>query len=114
MPRKTDTTSLTRSCLRSPMESRFGHDRGYKITLHVLVGFLSCLLLSGVAFGSPQAPKSSDARPAAPSVAGTVAVIASQGQANALAGVEVRLRSQAPGSVSQSTVTGEDGRYQFT
>ncbi len=109
---KTDRTNRTKCCLRSTIE--LGFHRGSKITLHALVGFLSCLLLSGVAFGLPQVAKSSDARPAAPSVAGTVTVIASQGQANDLAGVEVRLRSQVPGSVSQSTVTGEDGRYQFT
>jgi len=109
---KTDRTNRTKCCLRSTIE--LGFHRGSKITLHALVGFLSCLLLSGVAFGLPQVAKSSDARPAAPSVAGTVTVIASQGQANDLAGVEVRLRSQVPESVSQSTVTGEDGRYQFT
>src|SRR3984893_11696266 len=95
-------------------ELRFAHDRGCRITFHVLVGFLSCFLLSGVAFGFPQAAKSSDAQPAAPSIAGSVTVVTRQGQTNELAGVAVSLRSQAPGSVSQSTVTGEDGRYQFT
>src|SRR6266699_1480131 len=89
---KTDRTNRTKCCLRSAIE--LGFHRGSKITLHALVGFLSCLLLSGVAFGLPQVAQSSDARPAAPSVAGTATVI--------------------PRSVSQSTVPGEDGRYQFT
>ena len=111
---KTDRRSGTKSCLRSPTELGFGHDRGYTITFRVLVGFLSCLLLSSVAFGLPQAAKSLDARPSGASVAGSVTVNTSQGQTNGLAGVEVRLRSQATGSVSQSIVTGEDGRYQFT
>lgn len=111
---KTDGRNGTKCCLHSPRELGFGRDRGYAITLQILVWFLSWLLLSGVAFGVPQAGKSLDARPSEASIAGTVTVITSQGQANDLAGVEVRLRSQAPGSVSQSTVTGEDGRYQFT
>ena len=111
---KTDRRNGPRWCLRSPTVPRFGHDRGYAITLHILVGVLSCLLPSGVAFGLPQAAKSLDARPSGTSVAGTVTVITSQGQANDLAGVAVSLSSQVPGSVSQSTLTGEDGRYQFT
>src|SRR4029077_7547209 len=94
-------------CLLSPIELRFAHDRACKITLHVLVGFLSCILLSGVAFGVPQVAKSSEAQLAAPSPAGTFTVIKSQGQANDLAGAGVSLRSQAPGSVLRSTVTDE-------
>ena len=108
---KTDRRNGPRWCLRSPTVPGFGHDRGHAITLHILIGVLSCLLPSGAAFGLPQA--SLDARPSGTSVAGTITVITSQGQANELAGVEVRLRSQAIGSVSQSTVTGEDGRYKF-
>ena len=111
---KTNRRSLSNCCLRSLTELGFPHDRRSKITLYALFGFLSCLVLSGVAFGFPQAAKSSDAKPAAPSVAGTVTVITSQGQANDLAGVEVRLSTRVPGSIPQSTLTGEDGRYQFT
>jgi hypothetical protein len=101
---------------RKPLSSQlgFGHARGYTISLHVLFGFLSCLLLSGVAFSSPQAAKSSDTRQAAPSVAGTVTVMARQSEAASLAGVAVSLKSQTAGFVPQSTVTGEDGHYQFT
>jgi len=74
---------------------------------------MSCLLLTRVASGLPQDGKNSDAHGAAPSITGRVSAITGQGETNDLAGVAVVLSSQAPGSILQSTVTDEGGRYQF-
>jgi hypothetical protein len=110
---KANRRSPSKRCLRPLSELGFAADRGRKIALHALAGFLSCLLLASVTLGFPQTTKSNKAQPADPSIAGTVTVIVRQGQANGLAGVTVSLSSQEPGSVSQSTVTDDEGRYQF-
>jgi hypothetical protein len=94
-------------------EPGFARDRGRKITLHFIVGLLSCLLSAQVTYGYPQKVKSSDGQPAA-SIAGKVTVITGQGQVNNLAGVTVNLTEVTSGSTLQSTATDEGGRFQFT
>jgi hypothetical protein len=111
---KTNTRSPSKRCLRFQAELGFVQGRGCKITLHFLVGLLSCLLSAQVSFALPQKAKSSDTLAAAPSIAGKVTVITGQGQVNNLTGVAVKLSGTSAGFALQPTLTDENGRYEFT
>jgi hypothetical protein len=89
------------------------HVRRRNITLHLLAGILSCLYLTRVTFGFSQKAKSNDTLAATSSITGNVDVITAQNQANHLAGVTVKLTDSRTGSSSKSTVTDENGRFQF-
>src|SRR6267142_6988146 len=111
---KTNKRSHAKRRLPPLTEQTSAHDRGWKITLHFLVGLLSCLSIVPATFGFPQKAKTSDAQAAAAPIAGNVNVITGQGQVNNLAGVTVKLTEPGTGSTLQSTLTDESGRFQFT
>src|SRR3984893_2549808 len=112
-PMTTNKRSLSMCGLRSPKASGFGADPGCQITLHFLVGLLSCLCLVPVTFGNSQKEKTSDIQRATASITGNVNVIMAEGQANNLAGVTVKLNDSKTGSASQSTLADESGHFQF-
>ena len=86
----------------------------FKIALYFLTGFLSCLSLAPVTFGSPQKALNTDAQSTASSIAGNVNVITGEAQTNSLAGVTVKLSDPRTESTLQSALTDEAGHFQFT
>ena len=88
--------------------------RRCNVILYFLIGLWSCLSLADVTFGFPQQAKNTDAPGAASSITGNVRVITGQNQVNNLAGITVKLSDTTTGSVLQSTLTDENGRFQIT
>jgi hypothetical protein len=78
------------------------------------VVLLVCLSSAPDASGFPQRAKSNDPPGAAPSIAGTVNVVTGSGQVSNLSGVAVKLSGPSAGSTVQSTLTDENGHFQFT
>jgi hypothetical protein len=111
---KTNKRDHSKRGLLSLTEVGFAHDGGCKITLHFLAGLLSCLLSAQVTFGLPQKAKSSEAPAAAASIAGKLTVMTGQGELNNLAGVVVKLSGASQGVAVQSTLTDDNGGYEFT
>src|ERR1700687_4101986 len=110
---KTNERSLSNRQFPSLKGPAIGYDHGCKITLHFLAGLLSCLSFVHVTFAIPQKAKSDDAQAATSSIKGNINVITSQGQANKLSGVTVKLTEVRIGSALQSTLTDESGHFQF-
>src|SRR6266853_93474 len=94
-------------------EPGFDHDHRRKFILQFLAVSLLYLSLVPATFGSPQRPATNDAQAATSSIVGNVNVITGQGHANNLAGVPVKLSDASTGSLVRSTLTDEDGRFQF-
>src|SRR6266853_2773047 len=94
-------------------EPGFDHDHRRKFILQFLAVSLLYLSLVPATFGSPQRPATNDAQAATSSIVGNVNVITGQGHANNLAGVPVKLSDACTGSLVRSTLTDEDGRFQF-
>jgi hypothetical protein len=107
---------------RSPSKpfSSFPTDQGiifdprFKITLCFLLGLLGCLWFTPATFGFPQRAKSNDPSGATTSIAGTVNVITGSAQVSNLAGVTVKLSGPSAGPTAQSTLTDDNGHFQFT
>jgi hypothetical protein len=98
----------------SPIDRGLVHDHGGKITLHFLAGLLSFISLAHVTFGFPYKARTDDPEAVTSSIAGDVNVIAGQGRVNNLAGIAVKLSDPKTGTTLRSTLTDENGRFQFT
>ena len=97
-----------------PIELGFNPVRGSKIALRLVGGLLLLLSLTRVAFGFPQSAKTADAQTNSSSIAGIVRVMTSQGQVSKLVGVMVKLGGPSEGSALQSTLTDDNGHFQFS
>src|SRR5258706_12112314 len=86
-------------------------DRRCRVTLHFLVGMLSCAWLAPAIFAYPQT--GNDPQRGTSSIAGNVNVITGEGQSNNLAGITVKLIDPKTGSALQSTLADENGHFQF-
>jgi len=81
------------------------------ITLGLWMAFV--LLSIGSAAGLAQEPNAAPAGSGTGSISGQAKAITGQGQTDMLVGIEVRLSGAPLGAASRSTVTDEDGRFQF-
>ena len=88
--------------------------RATESKIALLAGLSSCLLLAHATFGFPQKAKSNGAQAATSSITGNVTVLTGQGPGRNLAGVAVKLSGPSAGDALQSTLTDENGHYQFT
>src|SRR3984957_15780416 len=84
-----------------------------KITLYLLTGLCACLISTSTAFAFPQKANDGSSPGAASSIAGTVSVASNPDQVTNLSGINIKLSGPNAGSTSQSTVTDENGDFQF-
>jgi hypothetical protein len=94
-------------------ELGFFRNRRYNVILRFVVGLVSCLSLADLAFGFPQDSKTIDSQAATSSIAGKASVVTGQGQEKNLTGVTVKLGGPNSGSALRSTLTDENGHFQF-
>jgi hypothetical protein len=79
----------------------------------LLVGLCSFLITENATFAFPQKSNDGISSVAASSIAGTVSVASNPDQVTNLSGIDVKLSGSNAGSASQSTVTDENGHFQF-
>jgi hypothetical protein len=91
--------------------SRSVHRRGSPIARRLLVLFVT--LAIGLAAGFAQERNTAATDSGAASITGRVSAATGQDQMHDLAGIQVKLSGPPLGAVSRSTVTDEDGHYQF-
>ncbi len=103
----------SQKCLPSFRGLSFPDGQFRKITSYLLAGLCAYLVSTSAAFAIPQ--KANDGSPpgAVSSIGGTVSVAASPDQVNNLSGISVKLSGPNAGPASQSTVTDENGHFQF-
>ena len=105
--------SHLQSCLSSFRDLRFPAGQFRKAALYLLASVCAYLISANTAFAFPQKANDGISSGAPSSISGTVSVAANPDQVTNLSGVNVKLSGTSSGTAPQSTVTDENGHFQF-